>query len=102
MLQNSRWNIMKFGWKKTPAMVSHASTALPPNWEDFFPADVLKLGRECERSGAVLKCKPDAEGGGLSATVQGSEPHPYDLDVDWGTDETGRAFIDGMCDCLKV
>jgi superfamily II DNA or RNA helicase len=93
---------MKSGWKKISGLFNRPSGALPPDWEKIFPADVLKLGRDCERSGAVLKCKPDADGGGLTAVVQGSEPEPFEVDVEWGADETGEGFVDGMCDCLAA
>ncbi|MDB6109670.1 MAG: family helicase [Pedosphaera sp.] len=92
---------MKFRWKM-PAMAKRLSVALPVNWEKHFPPKVLQLGQECERSGAVLSWEPDTKGGGLIATVQGPDSEPYDVNVEWGTDESGEVFLDGMCDCRKM
>src|SRR5437879_4349931 len=92
---------MKFRWK-IPAMGKKSSISIPVNWETHFPADVLKLGLELERSGAVLSWEPDFDGTGISAVVQGPDPKPYGLDVEWEVNKFGEESIDGFCDCPRV
>jgi superfamily II DNA or RNA helicase len=71
------------------------SVSLPPDWKQFFDNETLRRGRSYHQQGKVLSWKPTADGNGITASVQGTRPKPYQVKVDWGAPD----FVEGLCSC---
>jgi superfamily II DNA or RNA helicase len=80
-------------------MNGETSISLPVNWKDHFNTKTLKRGAQYQRKGNVLSWEPDPDGDGITASVQGMSPEPYEVGVTWGMDEPDEVFFEGICSC---
>src|SRR5580704_9351537 len=69
--------------------------SFPADWDEWFSDWTVEKGRKLQRAGKVLSCSVRPDESRISATVSGSAPAPYAVEVRWGGDEN----IDGICSC---
>ena len=65
----------------------------------LFPLHTFENGRSYYRGGHVRLTRVGADGGSVSAQVQGTRRAPYDLTVNIRRNGTGRVAIAGSCSC---
>ncbi|MBI4660473.1 MAG: DEAD/DEAH box helicase [Verrucomicrobia bacterium] len=76
-----------------PVPFPHAS------WMDCFSKNALRKGFDYASQRQVVNVEVSEERTGVDASVQGSEPEPYEVEAGIKIDPSGRQFVDGYCTC---